>query len=175
MKTRPPFEVDRDVALFLGFLNFYSMYINFFEQRVASLRTLAKFGMGHDITGILKEEHGSDKVDMINDVISDPCIARYDFEKRPYLLTYFSKVGSGYDLCQPNDNPDSMVEMFREMEGVDCEFLRHRSKLLLQSTGFGSCRTRGREANPRSHIGEVFALDWAIHKNRPKLWGVRFT
>ena len=61
--------------------------------------------MEHDITVMLKEEHESSKVDMINAIISDPCISRYDFEKRPYLLTDLSKVGFGYDLFQPNDDP----------------------------------------------------------------------
>ena len=68
-----------------------------------------------------------------------------------------------------------MSEMRREMEGGNCEFLRHKSKLLLQSTGFGSRRTCGIEANINYHIGEGFALDWAIQKNRSKLLGVCFT
>ena len=93
---------------------------------------------------MLKEEHESVKFYMINAVISDSCIARYYFEKNPYLLADFFKVGFGYDLCQPNDDPDSMAAMRREMEGGDCEFLRHKSKFLFQSTGFGSCRNRGR-------------------------------
>ena len=57
--------------------------------------------------------------------------ARYDFEQCPYLLTDFSKVGFGYDLCQPNDEVDSMAAMCCEMKGDDCEFLRHKSKFLL--------------------------------------------
>ena len=72
MKTWPPFEAERDVGLFLGFLKLYSMYIPYLEKSVASLRTLAKFDMDHDITGMLKIEHESAKVDMINAVISDP-------------------------------------------------------------------------------------------------------
>ena len=151
------------------------MYIPYFEQRVSSLCTLAKFDMDHDITGMLKIEHESAKFDMINSVISEPLIYLYDFEKHPYLLTDFSKVGFCYDMCQPNDNPDSMAAMRREMEGGDCEFLRHKFKLLLQSTGAGYRRTCGREANSRSHLGECFALDWAINKNCSKLWGVCFT
>ena len=74
MKTWPPFEVDRDVALLVGFLNFYSMYIPYFEQRSASIRTLAKLDMDNDITGMLKIEHESAKVYMINAVINNPCI-----------------------------------------------------------------------------------------------------
>ena len=79
MNNWPPFEVDRDVALFLGLLNFYSICIPYFEKCVASLRTLAEFDTDHDITGILKEEHEYAKVDTINAVISDPCIDRYYF------------------------------------------------------------------------------------------------
>ena len=75
-------------------------------------------------------------------------------------------------MCQPNDDPDSMAEMRRETEGGDCEFLRHKYKLLLRSTGFGSRRTRGREASLRSHLGEGFALDWEIHKNLSPSYGV---
>ena len=65
--------------------------------------------MDHEIIGMLNIEHESTKVDMINSVISDPCISCYDFEKRPYLLIDFSLVGFGYDLCQPNYEPDSMA------------------------------------------------------------------
>ena len=61
------------------------------------------------------------------------------------------------------------------MDGGDCEFLRPQSKLLLRTTGFGSRKTRGREQNLHSHLGEGFCLDWAINRNRAKLWGIRFT
>ena len=46
---------------------------------------------------------------------------------------------------------------------------------MLNSTGFGSRRARGREADLHSHFGESFSLDWAINHNRAKLWSVRFT
>ena len=71
------------------------------------------FDMDHNITGMLKEEHESAKVGMINAVISDLCISCYAFENRPYLLTDFSKVGFGYDMCQLNDGPDSMAAIRR--------------------------------------------------------------
>ena len=77
---------------------------------------------------MLNIEHESAQVNMINVVLSDPWIARYFFEKRLYLLTDFNQVCFGYDLCHPNDDPDSMAEMRRDMEGGDCEFLRHTFK-----------------------------------------------
>ena len=72
-----------------------------------------------------------------------------------------------YNLCQPADDAASMAAMWREMEGGDCEFLKPNSNLMLESTGFGLRRTRGREADLHSHLGEGFALDWAINQREP--------
>ena len=61
------------------------------------------------------------------------------------------------------------------MAGGECEFLLPKTTLRLRTTGFGSRATKGREKFLHSHLGEAFALDWAIHKDRSKLWGIRFT
>ena len=159
----------RDVASFLGFLNFYSAYVPYFEQRVAPLRDLvAGREMEANISKEMTDVHKKAREDMILAIVSDPCIARHDFEKRSYLLTDFSKLGFGYNLCQPNDDPESLAAMRREMEGGECEFLKDKSKLLLRSTGFGSRKARGREDKLHSHLGEGFFLDWAINRNRGK-------
>ena len=65
--------------------------------------------------------------------------------------------------------------MLREMAGGDCEFILPKTTLRLRTTGFGSRTTRGQESCLHSHLGEAFDLDWALHKNRAKLWGIRFT
>jgi hypothetical protein len=87
------------------------MYIPYFEQRVASLRPLASMDMDADVSGLMTAERQRARKDMISAIIDDPCIARYDFRKRPYLLTDFSKLGFGYNLCQPNDDPTSLAAM----------------------------------------------------------------
>ena len=135
------------------------MYIPYFEQRVASLNPLASMDMDADITGLMTEERKRAREDMISAIIEDPCVARYDFCKRPYLLTGFSKFGFGYHLCQPNDDDASLAAMTRKMAGGDCNCLHPKSKLLLRTTGFGSRKTRGREQNLHLHLGEEFALD----------------
>ena len=81
----------------------------------------------------------------------------------------------GYDLYQPTGDLASLAAMNRKIAGSECEFLLPKSKLQLRSTGFGSSAARCRKANLHSHLGKGFALDWAIHKNCAKLWGVRFT
>ena len=81
-------------------------------------------------------------------------------KKRPYLLTDFSKMGFGYNLCQPDSNgPASMTAMHHEIEGSECEFPLPESTLRLRSTGFGSRTTRGRKSSLQSHLAEAFALD----------------
>ena len=96
-------------------------------------------------------------------------------QETPVFVTDFSKLGFDYNLCQPNSDPESTAAMKREMDGGDCEFLRPQSKLLLRTTGFGPRKTRGREQYLHSHLGEGFCLDWAINRNRARLWGIRFT
>ena len=176
MKSWPAFVTARDVASFIGFLIFYSIYIPYFEQRIVRLRELSKQEMETNITDQLTPAHLAERDDMINAICSDPCVARFDYNARPYLLTDFSSKGFGYDLCQPDSNhAPSVAAMHREMAGSECEFLLPKTTLRLRTTGFGSRATKGREKFLHSHLGEAFALDWAIHKNRAKLWGVRFT
>ena len=175
LKAWPTFKLARDIASFLGFLNFYSSYIPYFEQRVAPLRGLAKLEMETPVDKLIKTEQIDARSDMIDAIVSDPCIARHDFKKRSYLLTDFSKLGFGYNMCQPNNDQESLAAMKRKIDGGECEFLRPKSKLLLRSTGLGSRMTRGREDKLHSHLGEGFCLDWAINHNRAKLWGCRFT
>jgi len=103
--------------------------------------------------------------DLITALCRDPCIARFDYSMRTYLLTDFSKICFGYNICQPDrDHAPSMAAMRDKMAGGECQFLLLKSTLRLRSTGFGSRTTRGCESCLRSHLGEVFALDWAIGK-----------
>ena len=62
-------------------------------------------------------EYHKAREDMIMAILSDPCVARYDFNKRPYLLTVFSKKGFGYNLCHSADDPDSLAVMNYETRG----------------------------------------------------------
>ena len=62
---------------------------------------------------LMKEEHFKASEDLIMAILSDPCLARFDYKKRPYLLTDFSKRGFGYNICQPADDAASMAVMLR--------------------------------------------------------------
>ena len=158
MEHWPAFVTARDIASFIGFPFFSSMYIPRFEQCIAFLWLLTKNDMSTDITHLLTTEHEAEKVDMINAIYNDPCIARFDYNKRSYLLSDFSKNSSGYDICQrDSDHPESMASMRQEMGRGDCKFLLARSTLCLRSTGFGSRTTCGCESTFHSHLGEAFS------------------
>ena len=60
-----------------------------------------------EVASIMTGKHHKAREDMIMAILSDPCVARYDFNKHPYLLTDFSTKGFGYNICQPADDPDS--------------------------------------------------------------------
>ena len=84
------------------------------------------------ITDLLTPEHDNAKLDMIDASTSDPCITRFDYKKRPYLLTDFSKRGFRWVLLQPDsDHPASIEAMRHKMAGGDCKFLLPRSTLRL--------------------------------------------
>ena len=144
MEHWPAFVTARDIASFVGFLNFYSCYTPCFEQRIASLRNLTKLDMEAVLTDALTPEHESEKRDMIDANTSNPCLAQFDCKKRPYILTGFSKKGFGWVSLQADSNhPKSIAAILREMAGGDCEFLLPKTTLRLRTAGFGSCITRG--------------------------------
>jgi len=140
LKTWPTFQVARDVASFLGFLNFYSKYIPCFEQRVAPLRPLASLEMEQSVSNLMKEEQLAARQDMITAVLSDPCVGRFNPKKRSYLMMDASKLGYGYNLCQPNDDPASIAAMEREMARGECEFLKKVLSSCLEPVASGLAR-----------------------------------
>ena len=130
VKHWPAFVTVRDVSSFVGFMNFYANWIPLFAQRISPLRSIITKSMD-DTIGALTDEQSTARTDMISAICDDPVIARYDYTKRPYLLTDFSKKGFGYVICQPGDDPDALAAMRREMDGDNCEFLTKGTKLIL--------------------------------------------
>ena len=61
------------------------------------------------------------------------------------------------------------------MDGGPCEFMMPDAKCRLRPVCFGSRKCRGKESKLHSHLGEGFCGDWAINKNRARLYGRRFT
>jgi hypothetical protein len=58
--------------------------------------------------------------------------------------------------------------------GSDFSFMTKGSSATIRPVAFGGRRCRGNEIRLHSHLGECFAGDWAINKNRHMLFGQRF-
>eukprot|EP00956_Cyclotella_meneghiniana_P018529 scaffold30928_cov30-Cyclotella_meneghiniana.AAC.2 len=176
IKTWPQPQIVKDVHSFLGFALFYSQFIPLFEPRVSRLRELTKLELTTKLDNTTWDDAAqAEMADIQNAILSDPCLKRFNHRKRLYLLTDFCKEGFGYCASQPGNDEESLQAMQSEMEGGDCKFLLPKSTLTLHPVAFGSRRTRGNEKRLHSHLGEGFAADWCINKNRHMCWGLQFT
>ena len=76
LKFWPDFVTVRCIASFLGFMNFYSQYTPYFEQRASPLRALTKLDMDHTVVGTLIGKHKDFLKNLIAAITSDSCIDR---------------------------------------------------------------------------------------------------
>ena len=180
VRTWPDPKIIRDIAGLLGFAQFYSCYIPFFEVTCKDLRRLCTGDYDAPITAEMWTDDCRKQWSFIkNSILADPCCAQYDPNKRFYLKTDFAQTGMGYVGCQPDNDPVSLAAMLREAEGGPCEFLTNSKDVgappRLRPICMGSRRNKGYETRLHSHLGEGFTLDWAIGQTKLYNWGCRFT
>ena len=142
---------------------------------MSKLRELLKLEYDEPVGPHLTPDHLNEREDLLNAILVDPCLKRYDHTLRCYLRTDWSRFGFGYALCQPDDDEASLAAMRREISGGPCEFMKKDAKCKLRPIAFGSRRCRGKEPNLHSHLGEAFCGDWSMNKQRHRLYGARFT
>jgi hypothetical protein len=120
LKTWPSPTTVKDVASFVGFAVFYSKYIPLFETRITRLCEIMKLD-STDLVAPHWDNHAQSEFDDIrNAILSDPVLRRFDYRKRIYLLSDFSKHGFGYCAAQPSNDEASLAAMRREMAGGQC-------------------------------------------------------
>jgi len=166
--------IVRDVAKFVGFMQFYSRFIPNFEVRIAPLREL----LLHEYTEALGAKWTPVAASAFNDmrhaILKDPCLHRYDHRKLLVLRTDFSAEGFGWVALQPGDDDVSISAMHDCMKGGPFTFMTNASTAVLHPVAFGCRRTRGNEKRLHSHLGEAFTGDVAINKSRHMCFGQRF-
>jgi hypothetical protein len=174
LETWPAPELVRDVAKFLGFVQFYSRFIPNFEIRVEALCTVTKQEYIEDVGPHWTPEAQAAWEDLKGSILADPCIQRFDHRKLIVLRTDFSAKGFGYVLLQPGNDEASTNAAQNYVDGKGFTFMTKGSKAILHPVCFGARRTRGNEIRLHSHLGEGFSGDYAINKCRSYVFGQRF-
>jgi hypothetical protein len=165
----------RDVAKFIGFAQFYSKYIHHFELRILPLHELTvKREYTDPVAALWTVACQRAFADIREAIFSDPCLLRYNRNCLVILRTDFSALGFGYVVCQPATDEASDAAMIAYRSGSDFSFMTKESSAAVRPVAFGGRRCRGNEIRLHSHLGECFAGDWAINKNRHMLFGQRF-
>ncbi len=167
--------VVSDVAIFVGFLQFYSRFIPNFQVQILPLRNIMHAEYTLPIGPSWTPAANAVFKEMWQAILSDPCLQCYDHCKLLVLRTIFSANGFGYVACQPANNEISLAAMKCCMRGEGFEFMAKMSAAIIHPIAFGCRRTRGKETRLHSHLGEGFAGDWAINKKRHMCFGQCFT
>jgi hypothetical protein len=123
LSTWPNPEIVCDIAKFIGFAQFYSIYIHHFELCIASLHALT---FAHDYTDIIvpiwttKAQQAFD--DMKAAILSNPRLMRFDHRGLVVICTDFSSRSFGYVVCQPGTDCVSEEAMRAYRAGSDFAF-----------------------------------------------------
>jgi hypothetical protein len=149
--------IVRDVAKFVGFLQFYTRFIPNFEVRISPLREIMREEYTSPIGSAWTSAANAAFEEMRQAILADPCLQRYDHRKLLVLCTDFSADGFGYVACQPADDDVSLATMHWCMRGDGFDFMTKTSSAVLHPVAFGCRRTRGNETKLHSHLGEGFA------------------
>jgi hypothetical protein len=167
-------EFVRDIASFVGFLQFYSNFIPHFEVRALPLCEIMKREYTKAVGDMWTADANRAFNELKQSVLGNPCLCRLDHRKLTVLRTDFSALGFGYVVCQPGDDECSLAKTSQYMSGNGFGFMTKDGGGILYPVAFGSRRTRGNEKRLHSYLGEGFAGDWAINKICHMCFGRRF-
>jgi hypothetical protein len=175
LSTWPKPKIVKDIAKFIGFVQFYRKYINHFELRVTPLHELT---INNEYTNTVEPIWFDAAQHALNDlkgaILANPCLMHFNHTCLVVLSTNFSSKGFGYVVCQPGTDTASEQAMTAYQAGRDFAFMTMDSSAVLRPVAFGGRRCCGNEIRLHSHLSEGFTGDWAINKNRHMLFGICF-
>jgi hypothetical protein len=109
LSTWPKSKLVKDIAKFIGSVQFYSKYINHFELQVTPLRELT-----------INTEH-----------TYGPCFMRFNHKRLVVLRTNFLSKCFDYAVCQPGTDTASEQAMAAYQAGQDFAFMTMDSSAVL--------------------------------------------
>jgi len=123
IKTWPAPELVRDIAKFVGFIQFFARFIPHFEVRIAPLWVILLNEYTDRVDQYWSDAAKAAFDEMHQAILSDPCLRRFDHRKLLVLCTDFSADGFGYVACQPADDDISIAAMTTRMQGGHFHFM----------------------------------------------------
>jgi hypothetical protein len=140
-----------DVTKFIGFAQFYSKYIHHFELWVSPLQPLTvKQEYTEPVVGIWTNVCQRLFDDILDAIISDPCLLRINHQRLVILCTNFLSQGFGYVICQPGTNEASEAAMVAYRSGLDFFFMTKDSSAVVCPVAFGCGQCHGNEVHLHS-------------------------
>jgi hypothetical protein len=167
----PTPEYVWDIASFIGFVQFYSALIPYFEVRAKPLWDI----MQHEYrlrVGVWTHTAAAAFDDICHCILC--CLCCFNHRKLNVLQTDFLSQSFCYVICQHDGNDASLQLVSQYMSGKGFGFMTPTSKGTLHPVASGSWQTHGNEPHLHSYLDEIFARDWAMGKCRHMLFGHHF-
>jgi hypothetical protein len=175
LNTWPAPELVRNVAKFVGFIQFYAPFIPHFEVCIAPLRVVLQSEYMDLVDPYWSDNAKAAFEEMRQAILSNPCLRHFDHCKLLVLCTDFSANGFGYIAYQPADDDLSLAATNTTMQGGHFDFMTKELQATLHPVAFGCRCTRLNETCLHLHLGEGFLGDWSINKCRHMCFRQRFT
>ncbi len=145
LSTWPKPNLVKDIAKFIGFVQFYSKYINHFELQVTPLRELTiNNEYTNPVAPILSNATQHALNDLKGAILADPCLMHFNHTRLVVLRTNFSSKGFGYVVCQPGTDTASEQAMASYQAGRDFAFMTTDSSAVLRLVAFGGRHCHGK-------------------------------
>ena len=173
LKSWPSLEFVRGVAKFIGFAQFYSCFIHYFELRISPLHEICKNEYTEPVAPFWTDAAKNAFNEMRMTIISNPWQQRFNYRKLVILQTDFSARGFGYVLLQPGNDDASIQASQDYQDGKGFTFMTKDSKAVLHPICFGARKCSGNEVQLHSHLGECSAGSYGINKVRHYVFGQR--
>ena len=134
LSTWPQPNLVRDIAKFISFVKFYSMYIHHFKLWISPL---SKLTINHDINPIWTDAAQEVLSNFKGVILSNPCLIILNHKRLVVIRTNFSSKGFGYVVCQPGTDAAFEQAMAAYRAGKDFAFMTKESSAVLRLVAFG--------------------------------------
>ena len=183
LKAQAP-KTLTDLRQLIGLIGFYQDWIANYELRIGRWQQHIKHLKGTKPTEgeialdtTWNDEDQTLLIELLDELITRPTLARPDYTRRFYLKTDWCRLGMAAVLLQadPDNQKAEQSENQEANKEGQCEFDKHMHRLRLRPIAFSSRKCTDSEGNMHSFTGEAATGVWAIEKYKRHLFGKEFT